>query len=77
MTSLPKKPLLPIEIISAAPEQEPILTNLLELYAHDFSEFAAVEMGADGHFGYARLPLSWTEPKRHPLLMANGQVSFW
>ena len=69
MTSLPEKPLLPIEVIPAAPEQEPILANLFELYAHDFSEFAAVELGVDGRFGYARLPLYWTEPDRHPLLV--------
>ena len=69
MTSLPEKPLLPIEVVPAAPEQEPILANLLELYAHDFSEFTAVALGADGRFGYPRLPLYWTEPDRHPLLV--------
>jgi hypothetical protein len=31
--------------IQAAPEQEPILANLLELYAHDFSEFHNVAIG--------------------------------
>ena len=69
MTNLPEQPLLTIEVVAAAPEQEPILANLLEMYAHDFSEFAAVELGADGRFGYPRLPLYWTEPDRHPLLV--------
>jgi predicted acetyltransferase len=60
---------LKIEVVLAAPEQEPVLANLLELYAHDFSEFFALELGEDGRFGYARLPLYWTEPQRHPFLV--------
>ena len=58
-----------IEVSAATPEQKPILANLLELYAHDFSEFFALELGADGRFGYERLPLYWTEPQRHPFLV--------
>jgi predicted acetyltransferase len=42
---------------------------LLELYAHDFSEFHHIELGADGRFGYRRLPLYWSEPGRHPFLV--------
>jgi hypothetical protein len=44
-----------IEVVSAAPGEEPILANLLELYAHDFSEFHEVEIGVDGRFGYKSL----------------------
>lgn len=58
-----------IELISASREQSPILANLLELYAHDFSAFHAIELGADGRFGYASLPLYWSEPDRHPFLV--------
>ncbi len=58
-----------IEIIPAQPEQESILANLLELYAHDFSEFHDLEIGADGRFGYSSLPLYWSEPGRHPFLV--------
>jgi predicted acetyltransferase len=62
-----------VELIPALPEQEPILANLLELYAHDFSEFLGLKLGADGRFGYAHLPLYWKEPDRHPFLaMVNG-----
>lgn len=64
-----EKPTAHIEVISAAPEQEPILANLLELYAHDFSEFDDLELGADGRFGYKYLPLYWSEPSRHPFLV--------
>jgi predicted acetyltransferase len=58
-----------VELVPAAPEQESILANLIELYAHDFSEFHALELGPDGRFGYADLPLYWSEPGRHPFLI--------
>src|SRR5215212_6517250 len=62
-----------IEIISALPEQEPILANLLELYAYDFSAFMELQLGADGRFGYKRLPLYWKESDRYPfLIMIDG-----
>ena len=58
-----------IEVCVAAAEEEPILANLLELYAHDFSEFLDIKMSPDGRYGYAQLPLYWREPNRHPLLV--------
>src|SRR3984885_14627860 len=58
-----------LEVIPAAQEQQPILANLLELYAHDFSEFHNLEIGEDGRFGYPSLPLYWSEPNRHPFLI--------
>lgn len=58
-----------IEVVAARREHESILANLLELYAHDFSEFHKLELGADGRFGYSCLPLYWTEPSRHPFLV--------
>ncbi len=58
-----------VEVIRAAPEQAPVLANLLELYAHDFSEFRNLEMGEDGRFGYRSLPLYWSEANRHPFLI--------
>jgi predicted acetyltransferase len=65
-----------IELIPAALDQEPILANLLELYAHDFSEFHNVELGADGRFGYKHLPRYWSEPDRHPFLVkVNGKLA--
>src|SRR5580704_3818990 len=58
-----------LEVVPAAPDQAPLLANLLELYAHDFSEFHNVEIGEDGRFGYRALPLYWSEPDRHPFLI--------
>jgi predicted acetyltransferase len=71
-----ERPSAHIEVIPARPEQEPILANLLELYAHDFSEFHDLELGADGRFGYSRLPLYWSEPSRHPFLVwVDGKLA--
>jgi predicted acetyltransferase len=65
-----------VEVIPAAADQLPVLANLLELYAHDFSEFHEVEIGADGRFGYKDLPLYWSEPDRHPFfLQVDGSLA--
>jgi predicted acetyltransferase len=62
-----------IEIIPALEEQKSILANLLELYAHDFSEIIDLQLGVDGRFGYKHLPLYWKESDRYPfLIMING-----
>jgi predicted acetyltransferase len=51
-----------------------LLANLLELYVHDLSEvFPLIELGADGRFGYDKLPLYWSEPEcRFPFLIRYG-----
>lgn len=65
-----------VEVIPAAREQEPILANLLELYAHDFSEYVELTLGPDGRFGYSRLQLYWEEPERHPFIIkADKQLA--
>lgn len=58
-----------IEIIPAGRDQESVLANLLQPYAHDFSEFHKVDLGADGRFDYKELPLYWSDPERHPFLI--------
>ena len=45
MTDRPAKPAPQVEVLPAAAEQAPVLANLLQLYAHDFSEFLDVEIG--------------------------------
>jgi predicted acetyltransferase len=69
MTKPTERPSAGVEVIPAAAEQEPILANLLELYAHDFSEFHDLEIGEDGRFGYKFLALYWSDPDRHPFLV--------
>jgi predicted acetyltransferase len=69
-------PALDIRVVPAAPEQEPVLANMLELYAHDFSEFVDLKLGADGRFGYSRLKLYWEEPGRRPFIIkADGHLA--
>jgi predicted acetyltransferase len=64
-----------VEVDLARREQAPILANLLELYAHDFSEFYSLDIGPDGRFNYESLPLYWTEPNRYPFLIrARGKL---
>lgn len=65
-----------IEVVPATAEQAPILANLLQFYAHDFSEFHDVEIGADGRFVYNPLPLYWSERGRHPFLVwVDGELA--
>jgi len=65
-----------VELIPATSAQAPILANLLELYAYDFSDFHNIELGDDGRFGYPKLPLYWTDPNRHAFLVRlNGKLA--
>jgi predicted acetyltransferase len=68
-------------VLNAATMQDAeLLSNLLELYIHDMSEvFPNVELGADGRFGYEKLPVYWSDPdRRFPFLIkrAAGVVGF-
>lgn len=67
---------LHLELVPATADQEPILANLFELYAYDFSEFQDVELASDGHFGYRELPLYWVKPGHRPFLVRlNGKLA--
>ncbi len=56
-----------VEVVHATAEQEPIVANLLELYAYDFSEFHPMNPGP----GW---PLRLQGP--FPLLVGNRPASF-
>lgn len=65
-----------IEIIQAKIEQKPILANLLELYAYDFTEFWDFDIGENGFYGYEWLPLYWKEANRFPyLIYVEGKIA--
>ena len=53
-----------LELSPANSEDAPLLANLLELYSHDLSDVFRLEVGAEGRFGYAKLPLYFNEPDR-------------
>jgi predicted acetyltransferase len=58
-----------VELVPAERDQEPVISNLLELYAHDFSEFMDLRLGQDGRFGYPGLALYWQDEGRFPFLI--------
>jgi predicted acetyltransferase len=61
----------------ATADRAPVLSNLLELYIHDLSGIFPVELRPDGSFGYARLPLYWSEPDTHfpYFIRRNGRLA--
>lgn len=62
-----------VTLAVATPSDAGVLSNLLELYAHDLSGTFALELGADGRFGYEHLPLYWSQPERRfPFLIHCG-----
>jgi predicted acetyltransferase len=67
-------PPLDLAIDPAAPTERAVLDRLLQLYLHDFSEFAGPAsphglVDAAGRFDYVWLDLYWREPGRIPLLV--------
>ena len=71
--TVPARPPANIEIIPATAEQAQILANLLELYAHDFSEFLLLDLESDGRFNsFPNLALYWSEPEHYPFLVRVG-----
>jgi len=58
-------------LVPASERDQPLLSNLLELYVHDLSEVFPVELREDGRFGYERLPLYWSEPERRFPFLIN------
>jgi len=65
-----------VELAAATADEKPILANLIELYAYDFSEISELQLDSNGRFGYARLPLYWQESNRYPFLIrVNGNLA--
>lgn len=66
-----------IAVAPATEDEKPVVRRLLELNAHDFSEFDGRELGAHGEYGYRYLDHYWTEGEdRHPLLVrVDGKIA--
>ncbi len=73
MTDRAEPPPLHVELRPVSVEQKSVLANLLELYIHDFSEFHAVELNADGRFNYPHLEPYWHHPGRFPFLITVNE----
>jgi predicted acetyltransferase len=60
---------LQVELLPASLKQKPVLDDLFQFYARDFSEFHPVELDADGRFHYPHLDAYWRDPGRFPFLV--------
>jgi predicted acetyltransferase len=58
-----------VEVTRATQEGQPVLSNLYQLYIHDFTDFIEQPLGNDGRFEYDPLPPYWTEPDRFPFIV--------
>lgn len=65
-----------IKIHPASLEDKTLLRNLMELYAHDLSEFDQCDVDSHGLFGYKYLDHYWTESGRYPFLVrVDGRLA--
>lgn len=64
-------------LAEASENQKSVIVNLMQLYLHDFSEFAEIgtthgDVGSDGRFAYDWLDSYWREDGRIPLIVQAG-----
>lgn len=58
-----------VTVERAAESAKPLVRRLLELNAHDFSEFDGRDVSEHGEFGYRYLDHYWTEPDDRQVLL--------
>jgi predicted acetyltransferase len=58
-----------IELVEVQETDKSVLQNLMELYAHDFSEFDGADVNEHGLYGYTYFDYYWTEEARHPFFI--------
>jgi predicted acetyltransferase len=64
-----RKASIEVQLVPVALERKSVLRQLLELYAHDFSEYDGADVNEYGLYGYKYLDHYWTEPGRHPFFI--------
>jgi predicted acetyltransferase len=66
-----------VTLTEASEPDGPMLERLMQLYAHDFSEFIDLDVGEDGCFaGGAPVASCWVEPWRHAyVIRAGGRIA--
>jgi predicted acetyltransferase len=65
-----------VQVDLATVHDQTATRQLLELYAHDFSERNGADVGDDGTYGYRFLDRYWSEPDRHPFLFrVDGRLA--
>ena len=60
-----------VHVIGAELPSEPVLWNLLQLYAYEFSEFTVQDIGDDGTYAYKYFDQYWIDADRHPYLFRH------
>jgi predicted acetyltransferase len=63
---------LPVVLDPITRESAPVLNNLFELYAYDFSEQMPLELDASGRFGVTPGELWWTRDDHFPYLIRRA-----
>lgn len=69
-------PMTQLEIVAVAKQDKPVLRQLLELYAYDFSQYDDADVNAHGLYDYAYLDNYWTEEGRYPFFIkVDGKLA--
>jgi predicted acetyltransferase len=58
-----------VQISLIEKREQPVLRQLIDLYAYDFSELIGLDVGEDGRFEYHDLAPYWTDAWRHPFFV--------
>lgn len=65
-----------VSVDLAREEQKPVVHQLLQLYLHDFSEFAGFDLNEHGFYSYRWLDFYWVEDERSPFLVTvDGKLA--
>lgn len=65
-----------VEVVPVLEEEKTILSQLIELYEYDFSEYENTDVNALGRYGYSYLDYYWTEPNRYAyFIKVDGKLA--
>jgi len=65
-----------IKIVEVSLDEKSILSQLIELYEYDFSEYNDRDVNSFGRYGYKYLDHYWTDENRHPFfIIVNEQYA--
>jgi predicted acetyltransferase len=65
-----------ISLDPAGATERPVLENLFQLYAYDWSELGWLDVGRDGRFAVPSLDAYWVDDHHHPFLIrVDGQLA--
>jgi predicted acetyltransferase len=62
-----------VTLAPVRPEEQPVVTRLLQLYYYDFSELLGFDIGDDGRFTTWRAEGYWTDARYRPFLIRAGE----